>query len=85
MVPFLQQFVCRGNKTKINKLFPLPEVPLADSLLLDVPQRFDPEPNDSEVAEQASAWRRSAIMPLDEEVKSLLLPLLRELACKNKH
>lgn len=85
MVPFSQQFVFRGNKTKINKLFPLPEVPLADSLLLDVPQRFDPEPNDSEVAEQASARRRSSIMPLDKEVKSLLFPLLREFACENKH
>lgn len=91
---FSRQFAFRRIKKKTrNKPFPLPEVPLADSLLLEVPlldvplaevpQPLDPEPIDPEVAEQESSWRIMSNMSLDKELMSLLFPSPRELACEN--
>lgn len=57
------------------------DVPLAE-----VPQPFDLEPMDPEVAdpvpEQESSCRIMSNMSLDEELASLLFPSPRELACR---
>lgn len=70
----------------------LPDVWLAEVLLLDIPlpevlQRLDPEPMEPEVAElvpeQESSWRMMSNMSLDVELASLLLVPSCELLCGN--
>lgn len=87
MVHFHSHLYSEEIKTKINKLFTVPEMALADSLLLDVPlldvpladvpQPLDPEPN--------SAWRSASITPLDKELPSLVFPPLRGFPWEDKH